>query len=189
MHPMHPMRAELMPQAVYSGRVRRQVWVVLAVTMLLALLLPLLTLWHATTVPLRARACVWPAVPRAGTSAYVVVSMTDPSDRTAVAGPWAQVRVNWEMTTMVMDLRPTVTYGSSQGANDDVSFAIPFQVAMSGPWRIEVTLRTPGRPDWQSVVQVTALPLPIATATPDHAAVSHQAVGQAPCVSHASSPS
>ena len=179
------MRADLVPEVVYSGRVRRKVWVGLAASMMLALLLPLLILWHTTTVPLRAQACVWPALPRAGANAYLVVALADAADRTAVAGPWAQVRVQRDMTTMAMNEQPTVAQGSSQGNDNAASFAIPLRLEMAGLWRIEVTLQTPGRPAWDSVVQVSVLPSLVGATTLAETDAFPQALRRAPCAAPA----
>jgi hypothetical protein len=145
-------------QEAYTGHVRRKIWAILAATLVLALAVPLGTLWHATLIPLRAQACVWPTVPRAGSTAYLVVALPDPTDRTAVAGPWAQVSVSWDMPAMAMDKHPVVAHGSPNRASDTASFAIPLRLDMAGPWWIRVTLRTPGRPAWQSAMQVAVLP-------------------------------
>ncbi len=48
------------------GRVRRIYWLVLTATLLVALLLPVVALWHSASSTLQVRACLWPDVPRLG---------------------------------------------------------------------------------------------------------------------------
>lgn len=183
---MHAERAHQEHQEVYIGRVRARIWALLAGTLMLALLLPLMILWHASAMPLRAQACVWPAAPRTDTATYLIVALNDPADRTAVDGPWAEVHISWDMTVMAMSEHPVVAHGSPQETGDTASFAVPLRLDMAGPWRIDVELQTPGRPAWQSAVQVTVLP-PIAGATSiAEADVSSQSVRHAPCPSSTS---
>jgi hypothetical protein len=114
---------------------------------------------------LRAQACVWPSVPRADSVTYLVVALPDATDRTAVAGPWAQVSVSWDMPSMPMGKHPVVAHGSPNGASGAPVFAIPLQLDMAGPWSIRATLRTPGRPAWQSSMRIAVLP-PLAGTSP-----------------------
>src|SRR5579872_5632871 len=185
---MHAERSHQERQEVYIGRVRARIWALLAGTLMLALLLPLMILWHAAAMPLRAQACVWPAAPRTDTTNYLIVALTDPTDRTAVDGPWAQVHISWDMTVMAMSEHPVVAHGSPQETGDTASFAIPLRLDMAGPWRIDVTLQTPGRPAWQSAVQVNVLP-PIAGATTvAEADASPLTIGHIPCAAGPSGP-
>lgn len=126
--------------------VRRGFWLVFAAALLLALALPVATLWHASTAPLRVQTCVFPAVPRVGQPAWVVVVPADAADRTALEGPWARLVTRWDMVSMSMGtLRRTIS-GSAAAAG---VFAVPLELGMAGVWRAQIALTTPGRPQWQ----------------------------------------
>ncbi|MFI5272251.1 MAG: hypothetical protein ACHQ4H_04360 [Ktedonobacterales bacterium] len=151
-----PMEAESSNGRRTFAQVRRVYWLVLAGALLLALLLPAATLWHAATSTLQARACVVPAMPRAGQAAWIVVAPTNATDRTAVDGPWAQVITRWDMVTMQMGPLHQRIPGSR--ANDG-AFAIPLQLNMAGQWWAQIALSTPGRPSWQQTVEFSVLPM------------------------------
>jgi len=143
------------------GRVRGGFWAVLVGALLVAISLPAVNLRHAAVSPIKARACIWPTSPRVGAPAQLVVVLADATDRAAVQGPWARVAVKWDMTTMSMGIRPLVVPGPPRLLDDAGVFTIPLRVDMAGPWWVRVTLRTPGRPVWQSALQFTVLsPLP-----------------------------
>jgi hypothetical protein len=137
-------------------RVRPAFWMLLIASVLSTLLAPAFVLWRASALPLAARACLWPSVPRDGSPAFVLVTLTNPRDRSAVHGPWAQLVVNWDMTTMPMGTRAVVMHGpsteSAAPTQADASrvFVIPLRLSMSGPWWARVSLQTPGRPTWVS---------------------------------------
>jgi hypothetical protein len=154
------------------ARVRPVFWALLSASVLLTLLVPALVLWRASAMPLAARACLWPAVPHYESPAYVVVTLANPRDRTAMHGPWAQLMVNWDMTTMPMGTRSQVVNGASHngavpsGANDTHRYAIPLQLTMVGPWWARISLQTPGRPTWSSLLRFTVGPPGGASAGP-----------------------
>ena len=147
------------PQERYSlprlGQVRRRIWLLLAVALLVALALPLLTLWRAASSPLRAEVCVWPPVPQAREPLQVVVSLPNVADQDAVAGSWAHLQVAWDMTTMPMRTNPITLAGDQSHAG---AFSIPLHMDMAGSWWVDLTLQTPGRPDWHSHFQVMIAP-------------------------------
>lgn len=140
-------------------RVRPAIWLLLTGSVLLTVVAPAFVLWHASASPLAARAYLWPATPRAGDRAYVVVNLTDPRDRTAVNGPWAQVLVNWDMATMPMGTRAVVLHGPTDAdrtvplGEQAGTYAIPLQLTMTGPWWAQISLRTPGRPAWSTTLR------------------------------------
>ena len=135
--------------------VRPIVWVVLAAALLLALAAPIATLWHASTLPLRAQVSLWPRAPHAGEAARIVVTVADTADRTATEGPWARIGAEWDMVQMTMGLRQTVVPGTapSQG-----TFTVPLCVDMAGLWWVHVSVSTPGRPVWQTRLRFSVLP-------------------------------
>lgn len=133
------------------GRVRRAVWIALAVALLCALGLPALTLWNASHSALAARACVWPAAPRPDQPAHLVVTLPEGTDRGAVSGPGGAVSANWDMMTMTMGVRRATVPGTT--ARNGV-FDLPVQLDMAGAWRINVALRAPGRPEWRATLDV-----------------------------------
>lgn len=137
------------------GQVRRRIWLLLAVALLVAMALPLLTLWRAASSPLQAEVCLWPAVPQAREPIQVVVSLPNAADQDAVAGSWAHLQVAWDMATMPMGTRPIMLAGDQSHAG---AFSIPLHMDMAGPWWVDLTLQTPGRPDWHSHFQLTVAP-------------------------------
>jgi hypothetical protein len=134
------------------GQIRWIVWVFLVSSLLVALSLPLLTLWHAASVPITAQVCLWPPTPQARETLRLVVSVPDATDRDAVAGPWAHLHVAWDMVTMSMDTQPLDLAGTAAQAG---TFSVPLQVNMPGSWWADLTLQTPGRPDWHTRVHFT----------------------------------
>lgn len=151
------------------GRVRRAVWIALAVALLCALGLPALTLWHASSAALAARACVWPAAPRLGQPAHLVVTLPQDADRGAVGGPGGALVADWDMVTMSMGARQTTVPGAT--ARDGV-FDLPVQLDMAGPWRFNVALRAPGRPEWRATLDVDVPSTPTAPPAPAPPAAS-----------------
>jgi hypothetical protein len=154
-------------------RVRPIVWVVLAAALLLALAAPVATLWHASTLPLRAQVSLWPRAPHAGEAARIVVTVADTADRTATEGPWARIGAEWDMVQMTMGLRQTVVPGTapSQG-----TFTVPLCVDMAGLWWVHVSVSTPGRPVWQTRLRFSVLP-PATSASEPGATASGAAAG------------
>jgi hypothetical protein len=131
------------------GQIRWTVWVFLVSSLLVALSLPLLTLWHASSVPITAQVCLWPPTPQVLEPVQLVVSVPDATDQDAVAGPWAHLHVAWDMVTMPMDTQPLDLAGTAAQAG---TFSVPLQVNMPGSWWADLTLQTPGRPDWHTRV-------------------------------------
>jgi hypothetical protein len=136
-------------------RVRPAIWLLMCGSIILTLLAPTVVLWRDSALPLAARACLWPAVPRFGAPAYVVVTFSNDRDRTAVNGPWAQLVIHWDMATMPMRTRQVVLHGPSsqsspaQATHTD-AFVVPLQPTMVGAWWARISLQTPGRPTWSS---------------------------------------
>ncbi len=147
--------------------VRRFVWVLLAAALLIALLAPALTLWHAAQSALAARACVWPAAPSVNQPAELRVMLPTGADREAVHGPWAHVIADWDMVTMSMGHHEVATSGDS-GA--DGAFVLPLRLTMVGSWWVQVALHTPGRPEWRAALQVRVLPAGGGTSSSSQAA-------------------
>lgn len=88
------MTAQHHPTLFRFERIRLGVWFLLIGSLLVALALPLLTLWHAASSPLDARVCLAPQTPE---TVRLVVSVPDATDRDAVTGPWAHLHVVWDM--------------------------------------------------------------------------------------------
>ncbi len=133
------------------GHVRRFCWVVLGSSVVLALLVPALTLWHTASQGLRAQLCVWPVEASVGAPVYVLVVPTDAQDRAALAGPWAHATLTSDMVGMHMDTRPVLASGRPGGAS---AFSVPVRMDMAGEWQIHVTVQTPGRPDWNTSLRL-----------------------------------
>ncbi len=116
----------------------------------MALAMPLWTLWYAAHAPIAAQVCLWPPVPQVRQTVRLVVSVSDATDRAAVAGPWAHLHVAWDMVTMPMGTRPIDLAGTAAQAG---TFSVPLPVDMAGPWWADLTLQTPARPTWHTRVQ------------------------------------
>lgn len=157
------------------GHVRLIVWVFLVSSLLVALSLPLLTLWHAARAPIRAQVCLWPPTPQVRETVRLVVSLPDATDRDAVAGPWAHLHIAWDMVTMPMDTHPLDLAGTAAQAG---TFSVPLQVGMPGSWWADLTLQTPGRPDWHTRVHFTVAP---SEDTPQTTPASRAGASVPPC--------
>jgi hypothetical protein len=120
---------------------------VLAVALALAVLAPAVQTWRAAASALDARACLWPAVPRADEPAHLLVVVPGATDRAAVRGPWAKIRAEWDMANMTMGVRHAAIQGTAESAG---VYSIPLRLDMAGPWHVQLALQTPGRPAWQS---------------------------------------
>jgi hypothetical protein len=147
---------------------------VLVGVLLVAIAAPTFTLLRAGSSALAAHACIWPQAPRAGEAARLVVSLSEPADRAAIQGPWAQVAAQWDMVNMRMGTRQIAVPGLAAHAD---AVTLPLRLDMPGPWWVRVTLRTPGRPVWQTRLRVIVAP-PGATGT--GAASSAPATGCGP---------
>lgn len=147
----------------HFGTTRKGFWLLLIVTLLIAFALPLLSLWHASSSALHARACIWPATPRANASAQLLVVLSDKADHAAVQGTWAQVSAEWDMTNMEMGPDQRTVHGPPHALGNIGAFEVPLRLDMAGPWSVHVTLRTPGRPAWQAVLQFSVLSPAIST--------------------------
>lgn len=139
-------------------RVRGVFWALLGGALLVAIAMPTATIWHAATSPLAARAYLWPDTPRVNTPAQLLVELADAHDRTALQGPWATITVRWDMLAMTMGTRSVVIPGSAPSRPRAHSFVVPLRLDMAGRWWMQVSLRTPGRPEWHAALQVTVLP-------------------------------
>jgi hypothetical protein len=126
--------------------VRWSIRLLFAFSFLAAMLMPLLTLWHAAHSPIRANVCVSPTDPQTPTTAQVLVTLPNAADRSAVSGPWATLQAVWDMTTMSMGNPPLVVNGTDKHTG---TFIVPLRVNMPGSWWVTLTLHTPGRPLWQ----------------------------------------
>src|SRR5690348_13080652 len=129
------------------GRVRRVFWIGLVATILLALTIPLVTLWRDTTTALRVRASIEPESPIVGEAAHVVIVVSDAADRADVQGPAAQIAARWDMLTMTMGAREIALPGPL-GHSDELS--LPLHLDMAGSWWVQVAVQVPGRPAWQT---------------------------------------
>jgi hypothetical protein len=168
-----------MPPPRQSGQVRRVFWALLAVSLLLAVALPIGNLWREASSSLVARACVWPATPRLDAPAQVLVVLPNATDRAAVQGPWARVVAEWNMVTMRMGARRTAVAGPPATTHDPGVFALPLRLDMAGLWLARVSLTTPGRPMWQTAVSFSVAP---AATTAGHTAASSPGAGCGPGV-------
>ena len=144
---MAPQDSSALPR---FGHVRLIVWMFLVGSLLVALSMPLLTLWHAAVSPITVQVCLWPPTPQARETVRLVVLVPNATDRDAVAGPWAHLHIEWDMVTMPMATHPLDLAGT---AEQDGTFSVPLQMEMAGPWRVELTLQTPGRPAWHAQVE------------------------------------
>ena len=167
-------------------QVRGVYWALLAGALLLALAAPMVTLWRTAASPLHAQACLWPSAPHADALTFLFVALSDTADRTAVQGPWAEVLVNWDMTTMRMGTRPVVVHGPPEQVDHAGLFAIPLRLTMVGTWWIHITLRTPGRPVWQTALQALVLnPQAVGEPVASDRTAPPRAVLRQPCASAA----
>ena len=135
--------------------VRKAVWLIFCGAIALTLALPIATAVHQRWLTLQAHAMVWPAQPQAGAPAHLIVSLSDATDQAAVGGPWANVMASWNMPEMEMGNYQTKIAGSQDGQG---TFIIPLQLNMAGRWSVQVTLQTPGRPNWYSRLDIIVLP-------------------------------
>lgn len=159
--------------------VRRSIWGILLVAVLVAVAVPTTSLWHASSVALQAHIYVSPATPRADEPAQLVVVLTNPTDRAAVQGPWAKAVARWDMLSMTMGARQRVVPGVA--ATTKV-FTIPLCLDMAGHWWAQIVIQAPGRPEWHSSlqfdVQAPHQPAPAMSGPTSATAMTSQATGQ-----------
>jgi hypothetical protein len=146
-----------LPTEISFTRVRTGLWVLLGIALVIALALPLARLWHDATAPLQVRAYVMPATPRVGVVTQLVIDVADAQDRAAIAGSWAQLAVQWDMAGMHMTVPPVVVAGDQRVVGAGPVFVVALLPSMAGEWRATMTLRTPGRPTWQGVLEFGVL--------------------------------
>jgi hypothetical protein len=132
--------------------VRPEIWVLLAGVALVAALLPVAVYIHAASSPITARACVAPTNPRVGQQAYLVIQIVKPADQAALHGPWGRVEAQWDMPAMSMGSHLVSFPGGSITSG---TLKAPLTFDMSGAWRADVTIHTPGRPVWRQTMVFT----------------------------------
>lgn len=140
------------PRAV---SVRKAVWLIFIGAVVLALAMPVAVTLQQSTAALEVSVSIWPAHPRAGEAAHLVVSLAQANDRAAARGPWAQLVATWDMTAMEMGTQHAIAQGAQ---NDNGVLTVPLQLTMSGFWLVHATFQTPGRPTWYGTVQVMVAP-------------------------------
>lgn len=158
------------------GRVRRVFWIGFVATILLALSVPAVTLWRSAATALRVEAYIQPASPRVGEAAHVVIIVHDASDRTDVLNPGAQIAARWDMLNMTMGARETAHPGITSHTD---SLTLPLHLDMAGPWWVQVAVQAPGRPAWQTRLDIMVQP-PITMGQSTVAAVTAAAVQHVP---------
>lgn len=161
-------RRTLAPPVQPGGRIRAIFWITLAIALVVTLAMPLSALWRASTIPLIARACVWPATPRANAQAQALIVVPDHADDAALAGNWATAQVTLTMLDMTMAAQRAEALGPPQRIDAAAVFMIPVTLTMPGVWLASITLHTPGRPDWHTSIMFQARPdtwssLPVST--------------------------
>ncbi|MGO8947462.1 MAG: FixH family protein [Ktedonobacterales bacterium] len=134
---------------------RKTVWLIFSAALVLALALPVATVVQQRWSTLQARATVWPAHPKVGTTVHLIVSLADSNDQAAVGGPWAQLVATWNMPEMEMETHQATLQGTQSSTG---TFVVPLQLDMAGRWSVQVILQTPGRPTWRGTVDIIALP-------------------------------
>ncbi|MGO8950187.1 MAG: hypothetical protein ACLQUY_21525 [Ktedonobacterales bacterium] len=138
-----------------AASARKGVWLIFMGAIVVAMALPIATTLRQSSTTLEAQVSVWPAHPRAGQDARLVISLVQVTDRAAARGPWAQLVATWDMATMDMGTQRAAV----QGAQDDNGiFTVPLHLDMAGPWWIHATLQTPGRPAWHGAVEIMVAP-------------------------------
>jgi hypothetical protein len=135
--------------------VRRAVWLIFIGAVVLTLAMPVAVTLQQSTAALEVRVSIWPAHPRAGEAAHLLVSLVQANDRAAARGSWAQLAATWDMTTMDMGMQQAIVQGA---LGDNGTFTIPLHLTMSGFWQVHATFQTPGRPTWHGTVEVLVAP-------------------------------
>lgn len=169
--------AEAHPNATADGPVRGAFWALLAVALLLALALPLASLYRAASSALDAHACVWPPIPHLGAPAQLLVVLPEAADRAAMRDPWARLEAEWDMVAMRMGARRATVSGPSLADHAAGSFAVPLHLDMAGAWTARISLSIPGRPAWETTLGFTVL----ARQTPTLDARASPAISPAVC--------
>ncbi len=137
------------------GRVRSVVWIGFVTAVLLALSVPAMTLWRTAATTLNVQAYVQPASPRVGEAVHLVIVVSDVSDRTDIFGPAAQIAAHWDMTNMAMGTREVALPGPISHTD---AFKLPLHMDMAGQWWVQVEIQAPGRPAWQTRLNITVQP-------------------------------
>ena len=137
------------------GAPRRAFWVTLIGALAFSLALPLLTLWRGSAAGLVAHACMWPAAPRAGTPAQVLV-VIPPSEESSVRDGSPTVLVEATMPGMAMSPEQASVNDPPQRMQGEDVFMASLAVPMPGTWRAQVTIRALGRPVWRSTLTFQA---------------------------------
>jgi hypothetical protein len=121
-------------------------------TILLALAIPVGIFWRDTTTSLRVQAYVQPASPIVGEATHVVIVASNGADRADILGPSAQIAARWDMLTMTMGVREVVLPDLLSHKD---ALSLPLRLDMAGPWWIQVAVQVPGRPLWQTRLEIT----------------------------------
>lgn len=138
------------------GHVRRSFWLVLLAAVALSLAAPIGVLWRASVADLDARACLWPAEPRAGAIAQVVIVIPEGVAPASLTHSTQDMRVVATMPNMAMVPQQAHRAAAPQKIAGSLVLTIPLLVAMPGAWTAQVTLQPPGHAAWRDVITFQA---------------------------------
>ena len=132
--------------------VRRAFWLALTGALLLSLATPMWQLWRSSSAQLEARACLWPATPRAGAPAQVFIVMPVDAAPASLTHSTQEASVVATMPTMVMTPQQAHLSAAPRQLDDSLVLMIPIQIVMAGDWTARVTLQPPGHGSWHGVI-------------------------------------
>ena len=155
--------------------VRGLFWALLAAAVLLALAAPALNLWQQARTDLIARAAIWPASPRVGQPAQLLITVASAADRDALHGPWARLEASGDMVTHTMGVQRISLSDLAARAARAATVRVPLTLTMAGMWSVQVVLTTPGRPPWRETLRFSVAH-PLAAASPPAAGAAGQAL-------------
>lgn len=130
------------------GAPRRAFWGLLIAAIVVALALPLLTLWRVSAAGLEARACIWPAQLRAGATAQILIVMPA-SAASSVRDGAPNVQIDATMPGMAMPAVEVSDNAPPQRLHGSATFMAPITVSMPGSWVAHITVRALERTVWR----------------------------------------
>ncbi len=132
---------------------RRAFWALLTGALILSLALPLVTLWRASAASgLTARACMWPAEPRAGAPAQVLIVAPGSAGRALEQAGALAVQVVATMPAMTMQTDEASAAGTAKHLQGATVFTAPLTVSMPGSWVAHITVRATDGPVWSGAL-------------------------------------
>ena len=135
-------------KSVAELHVHRWVWMLLATSVCLAVIVPTLELWHAYQTPITADISLMTALVRPGEPTRLIVSLD------GISVPLAQATVLQARTDMV-GMPMGMSSQQDSALPGEARYLVTWSYSMVGTWWVECSLAMPGYAPWHQRIMLT----------------------------------